>query len=146
MPDYKAPQREMKFVLNEVFNLEEHYQQLPGYEEATGDVVEAILEEGAKFSERVLSPLNQSGDQQGCTYDNGVVTAPDGFKEAYEQFVDAGWPSLPHKEAYGGQGLPESLGIFINEMIGTANWAWSMYPGLSHGAMATLDQHGTDEQ
>ena len=146
MPEYKAPQREMKFVLNEVFKLEEHYQQLPGYEEATADVVEAILEEGAKFSERVIGPLNQSGDQQGCTFEDGVVTAPDGFKDAYNQFVEAGWPSLPHKEEYGGQGLPESLGIFINEMIGTANWAWSMYPGLSHGAMATLDEHGTEDQ
>lgn len=146
MPEYKAPQREMKFVLNEVLNLEEHYQQLPGYEEATPDVIDAILEEGAKFSERVLAPLNQSGDKQGCTFEDGVVTAPDGFKEAYQQFVEAGWPSLPHNEKYGGQGLPESLGIIINEMVGTANWAWSMYPGLSHGAMATLDLHGTEDQ
>lgn len=146
MPDYKAPQREMKFVLNEVLGLEAHYQSIPGFEEATPDVVDAILEEGAKFSERVIAPLNQSGDKQGCTFEEGVVTAPDGFKEAYQQFVDAGWPSLPHKEAYGGQGLPESLGIVMNDMLGTANWAWSMYPGLSHGAMATLDQHGTEDQ
>lgn len=146
MPEYKAPQREMKFVLNEVFNVEQHYQQLPGFEEATTDVVEAIIDEGAKFSERVLSPLNQTGDQQGCQFDEGVVTTPDGFKEAYQQFVEAGWPSLPHKPEWGGQGLPESLGIVINEMIGTANWAWSMYPGLSHGAMATLEEHGTEEQ
>ena len=146
MPEYKAPQREMKFVLNEVFDVEQHYQQLPGFEEATADVVEAIIDEGAKFSERVIAPLNQSGDQQGCHFEDGVVTTPDGFKEAYEQFVEAGWPSLPHKPEWGGQGLPESLGIVINEMIGTANWSWSMYPGLSHGAMATIEEHGTDEQ
>lgn len=135
MPEYKAPQREMKFVLNEVLNIEEHYQRLPGCEEATADVVDAILEEGAKFSERVLSPLNQIGDSQGCKFEDGVVTTPDGFKEAYQQFVEAGWPSLPHKPEFGGQGLPESLGIVINEMIGTANWSWSMYPGLSHGTI-----------
>ena len=146
MPEYKAPQREMKFVLNEVLKIEEHYQRLPGCEEATADVVDAILEEGAKFSERVLSPLNQIGDSQGCKFDNGVVTTPDGFKEAYQQYVEAGWPSLPHKPEFGGQGLPESLGIVINEMIGTANWSWSMYPGLSHGAMATIEEHGTEEQ
>ena len=146
MPEYKAPQREMKFLLNEVYNVEQHYQQLPGFEEATTDVVEAIIEEGAKFSERVIAPLNQSGDQQGCKFEDGVVTTPDGFKEAYQQFVEAGWPSLPHKPEWGGQGLPESLGIVINELIGTANWSWSMYPGLSHGAMATIEEHGTDEQ
>lgn len=146
MPEYKAPQREMKFVLNEVLKIEEHYQRLPGCEEATADVVDAILEEGAKFSERVLSPLNQIGDSQGCKFENGVVTTPDGFKEAYQQYVEAGWPSLPHKPEFGGQGLPESLGIVINEMVGTANWSWSMYPGLSHGAMATIEEHGTDEQ
>jgi alkylation response protein AidB-like acyl-CoA dehydrogenase len=146
MPEYKAPQREMKFLLNEVYNVEQHYQQLPGFEEATMDVVEAIIEEGAKFSERVIAPLNQSGDQQGCKFEDGVVTTPDGFKEAYQQFVEAGWPSLPHKPEWGGQGLPESLGIVINELIGTANWSWSMYPGLSHGAMATIEEHGTDEQ
>jgi len=94
----------------------------------------------------VLSPLNQIGDSQGCKFENGVVTTPDGFKEAYQQYVEAGWPSLPHKPEFGGQGLPESLGIVINEMVGTANWSWSMYPGLSHGAMATIEEHGTDEQ
>jgi len=146
MPEYKAPLRDMKFLLNEVFEVEQHYQQLPGFEEATPDVIDAILEEGAKFSERVLSPLNQVGDQQGCQFDEGVVTTPEGFKSAYQQFVEAGWPSLPHKPQWGGQGLPESLGIVINEMIGTANWSWSMYPGLSHGAMATLDEHGTEVQ
>ncbi|KXJ54860.1 MAG: acyl-CoA dehydrogenase, partial [Neptuniibacter sp. Phe_28] len=146
MPEYKAPLRDMSFVLNEVLDAERHYQNLPGCEEATPDMVAAIMEEGAKFSERVLSPLNQVGDQQGCTWNDGVVTTPDGFKEAYQQFVEGGWPSLAHETEWGGQGLPESLGIVLNEMVGTANWSWSMYPGLSHGAMNTLDAHGTDEQ
>ncbi len=146
MPEYKAPLRDMDFVLNEVLNAEAHYQGLPDCEEATPDMVSAIMEEGAKFSERVLSPLNQVGDQQGCTWDDGKVTTPEGFKDAYQQFVEGGWPSLAHEVEYGGQGLPESLGIMINEMVGTANWSWSMYPGLSHGAMNTLDAHGTEDQ
>ncbi|NRP58582.1 acyl-CoA dehydrogenase C-terminal domain-containing protein [Marinobacterium sp. xm-d-564] len=146
MPEYKAPLRDMDFVLNEVLNAEQHYQSLPGCEDATPDMVSAIMEEGAKFAERVLSPLNQIGDQQGCQWSDGAVTTPEGFKDAYQQFVEAGWPSLAHEEEWGGQGLPESIGIIINEMVGTANWSWSMYPGLSHGAMNTLDAHGTDEQ
>ncbi|MGH1431482.1 MAG: acyl-CoA dehydrogenase C-terminal domain-containing protein [Neptuniibacter sp.] len=146
MPEYKAPLRDMDFVLNEVLNAEQHYQSLPGCDDATPDMVSAIMEEGAKFAERVLSPLNQIGDQQGCQWSDGAVTTPEGFKEAYQQFVEGGWPSLAHEEEWGGQGLPESIGIIINEMVGTANWSWSMYPGLSHGAMNTLDAHGTDEQ
>ena len=146
MAEYKAPLRDMQFVLNEVLSLEEHYKSLPGCEEATPDMVAAILEEGAKFAERVLSPLNQVGDQQGCQFNDGEVKTPEGFKEAYEAFVEGGWPSLAHDPEWGGQGLPESLGIVLNEMVGTANWSWSMYPGLSHGAMNTLEAHGTTEQ
>ncbi|WP_286236887.1 acyl-CoA dehydrogenase C-terminal domain-containing protein [Neptuniibacter halophilus] len=146
MPEYKAPLRDMSFVLNEVLQSEAHYSNLPGCEEATPDMLSAIMEEGAKFAERVLSPLNQVGDQQGCTWNDGQVTTPEGFKEAYQQFVEGGWPSLSHETEYGGQGLPESVGIVINEMVGTANWSWSMYPGLSHGAMNTLGAHGTEEQ
>ncbi|MGB0467940.1 MAG: acyl-CoA dehydrogenase C-terminal domain-containing protein [Pontibacterium sp.] len=146
MPEYKAPLRDMHFVLNEVLGLDAHYQNLPGCEEATPDMVAAIMEEGAKFSERVLSPLNQVGDQQGCTLTDGEVSTPEGFKAAYQQFIEGGWPSLAHDPEWGGQGLPESLGIVVNELVGTANWAWSMYPGLSHGAMNTLEAHGTTQQ
>ena len=146
MPEYKAPLRDIQFVLNDVLDAEAHYASLPGCEEATPDMVSAILEEGAKFAERVLSPLNQVGDQQGCQFDNGVVKTPEGFKEAYQQYVEGGWPSLAHDVEYGGQGLPESLGTVISEMVGSANWSWGMYPGLSHGAMNTLHEHGTDEQ
>ncbi|WP_027857245.1 acyl-CoA dehydrogenase C-terminal domain-containing protein [Marinobacterium jannaschii] len=146
MPEYKAPLRDMNFVLNEMLAMDKHYQSLPGCEEATPDMVSAIVEEGAKFSERVLAPLNQVGDQQGCQLTEEGVKTPDGFREAYQQFVEGGWPSLAHDTEWGGQGLPESLGIVINELVGTANWAWSMYPGLSHGAMNTIEAHGTEDQ
>jgi len=145
MPEYKAPLEDISFVLNDVLGSEQHYAAL-GASDATAETVAAILEEGAKFAERVLSPLNQVGDQQGCQFDDGVVTTPDGFKEAYQQFVEGGWPSLAHEVDYGGQGLPESLGTVLSELNGTANWAWSMYPGLSHGAMNTLSEHGTEQQ
>lgn len=146
MPEYKAPLRDIKFVTEELLDIYGHYAKLPGTEEATPDMVSAILEEGAKFSERVLSPLNRIGDQQGCQFKEGVVTTPDGFKEAYQQYVEGGWPSLSHPEDMGGQGLPESLGMMVTEMIATSNWSWGMYPGLSHGAMNTIELHGTDEQ
>ncbi len=146
MGEYKVPHRDIRFVLNEVLNAQEHYSGLSNCEEATPDMIDAILDEAGKFAERVIAPLNQVGDQQGCTFENGAVTTPPGFKEAYQQFIESGWPSLPHNEEWGGQGLPESLGIVINEMIGTANWSWSMYPGLSHGAMCTIEEHGTQEQ
>lgn len=146
MPEYKAPLRDIKFVTDELLDFKGHYATLPGAQEATPDMVAAILEEGAKFAERVLSPLNRVGDVQGCQFKEGVVTTPEGFKEAYQQYVEGGWPSLSHEEAFGGQGLPESLGMMVTEMVASANWAWSMYPGLSHGAMNTIELHGTDEQ
>lgn len=129
MSDYKAPIRDIKFVMYELMGFEEHYQTMPNGEDASQDVVEAILEESAKFCENVLAPLNSVGDEQGCTWNDGVVTTPDGFKAAYEQFVEAGWPSMTHHTEYGGQGLPESLGTVLSEMTGTSNWAWCMYPG-----------------
>lgn len=146
MSEYKAPLRDIRFVTEEVLDFQAHYAKLPGAEEATPDMVSAILEEGAKFAERVLSPLNRVGDEQGCTFKDGVVTTPEGFKEAYQQYVEGGWPSLSHPAEVGGQGLPDSLGMMVTEMIATSNWSWGMYPGLSHGAMNTIDLHGTDEQ
>jgi len=147
MPEYKAPLKDIEFVMNEVLDFEQHYANLPGAEEASPDLVNAILVEAAKFSEEILSPINQSGDQQGCTrHEDGSVTTPDGFKEAYSQYVEGGWPSLAHDTDFGGQGLPESLSSVISEMVGTANWSWGMYPGLSHGCMNTLTSHGTTEQ
>jgi len=146
MLQYKAPLRDIRFVMNELLESEALYQRLPGYEEATQDLMDAIVEEGARFAENVLSPLNQSGDDEGCTWKDGVVTTPNGFPEAYQQFVDNGWPALAADTEYGGQGLPNLLGIIINELAGTANWSWLMYPGLSHGAIKTIEEHGDEEQ
>ena len=148
MPEYKAPLREIKFVTEEVLDMPGHYASLPVFADvATPDMVDAIITEGAKFCENVLSPLNKVGDEEGCTRnEDGTVTTPTGFKAAYEQFVEAGWPSMTHGEEFGGQGLPESLGIVMSEMVGTANWSWGMYPGLSHGAMNTITRWGTPEQ
>ncbi len=148
MPEYKAPLREIKFVMDELLDMPAHYASIPAYAEvATPDMIDAILAEGAKFCEQELAPLQRVGDIEGCTrHEDGSVTTPTGFKEAYAKFVEGGWPSLAHDEAHGGQGLPESLGTVMSEMVGTSNWSWGMYPGLSHGAMNTIDLHGTDEQ
>lgn len=146
MPEYRAPLRDMHFAMKELLQSEQHYAKLPGCEEATPELIDAIIDEGAKFAENELAPLNRVGDQEGCRWEDGDVYTPSGFKEAYQKFIEGGWPSLPHSTELGGQGLPESVGIVINELVGTANWSWSMYPGLSHGAMNTLEAHGTDEQ
>jgi hypothetical protein len=145
MPDFKAPVRDIQFTLFEVLNAEAHYKKI-GAEEANRELIDAIISEGAKFSEEVLAPLNRVGDEVGCKFDNGVVTTPPGFKEAYKQYVEGGWPSLAGDPKYGGQGLPDSLATVVNEMVSTANWSWGMYPGLSHGAKLTLSQYGTEEQ
>lgn len=146
MADYKAPLRDIQFAMNELLDYPAHYADLPNGEEASPEVVSAIIEEAAKFCENVLAPLNSVGDQEGCQWNDGEVTTPTGFKEAYQQYVEAGWPSMTHSAEHGGQGLPPSLGTVINEMVGESNWSWGMYPGLSHGAMNTVAAHGTDEQ
>ena len=120
MATYKAPLREMRFVLQELLSVDA-LAKLPGYEEATGDVVEAILEEGAKLCENELLPLNRSGDEEGCHYENGVVRTPKGFKEAYKLFADGGWPALSCAPRYGGQGLPKVVSLAVEEMICSAN-------------------------
>ncbi|WLI73235.1 acyl-CoA dehydrogenase C-terminal domain-containing protein [Halomonas alkalicola] len=146
MPDYQAPLRDIRFVMDEMLDYPAHYARLPGGEEASPDVVAAILEEGARFAREVLLPLNQSGDQEGCRLEGGEVKAPKGFKEAYAQYVEGGWPSLAADPEHGGQGLPHSLAMVLSEMICATNLAWGMYPGLSHGAADALRHHGTDEQ
>jgi 3-(methylsulfanyl)propanoyl-CoA dehydrogenase len=146
MPEYKVPVRDISFVVNEVLESEKLYQTLPGYEEATEDLLGAIVEEGAKFCENELAPLNRIGDEEGCTWSEEGVKTPTGFVEAYKKYVENGWPALAADPEWGGQGMPAMLGIIMSEMTGSANWSWGMYPGLSHGAINTVEAHGTDEQ
>jgi len=146
MLSYKAPLTDIKFLMEDVFDYYGHFKKYPEFEEATPDLGDAIFQECAKFCENELLPLYQSGDKEGCTYDNGKVTTPKGFKEAYDKYVEGGWQSLSHPLEHGGQGLPPSLGLIKSEMMGTANWSWGMYPGLSHGAMNTVQSHGSKEQ
>ena len=146
MAHYKAPLRDIHFVRNELLAMDKFYADSEQWNEVSTDLVDAIMDECAKFSENVLAPLNSIGDEQGCTLKDGEVTTPDGFKAAYQQFVDGGWPALEGPTAFGGQQLPTSLSLSVAEMIGSSNWAWSMYTGLSRGACHTITDHGSDEQ
>ena len=141
---YKAPLRDMRFLINEVLDYPQHYSTLSNGAEATPEMVDAILEGAATLCEEVLAPLNASGDKEGCHLADGVVTTPKGFKEAYAQFVAGGWQGLSFPVEYGGQGMPMSLNLFKSEMMGAANWSFNMYPGLSIGCINTLLQYGTD--
>ncbi len=145
MPDYKVPRRDISFVMNELLDCEGLYQSL-GFEDVNQDLLNTIVDEAGKFCEEVLSPLNQPGDEEGCHWSEAGVTTPAGFKEAYQQYVDNGWPALSASTESGGQGMPALMGIIANELVGTANWSWGMYPGLSHGAVATVEEHGSDQQ
>jgi 3-(methylsulfanyl)propanoyl-CoA dehydrogenase len=146
VPSYKAPVEDVLFLLSDVFQVG-RYDNLPGFADATADVREAILAEAAKFCEQVLTPLNRTGDREGCVrHADGSVTTPKGFKEAFEQYVEGGWMGISAPEEFGGQGLPEVLTVAVNEMMSSANMAFSMYAGLTQGALATLIAHGTPEQ
>ena len=145
MATYKAPQRDIRFVAHEVCDFENHYKNL-GSADVDAATIDSFIEAGAQFSENELAPLNRSGDEEGCHFADGQVTTPAGFKEAYQKYCELGFPALSADENYGGSGMPGSLSTVINEMTGTANWSWAMYPGLSHGAMETLKHHGTEEQ
>ena len=145
MPTYKAPVDDALFLLNDVFHLE-RYGNLPGFAEASPDTVEAILREAAKFTEEVLTPLNRIGDKQGCTrHPDGSVTTPDGFKDAYRQLVEGGWIGISAPEEFGGQGLPGTMTVLVNEFLCSANMAFAMYPGLTQGAIAALITHASQE-
>jgi alkylation response protein AidB-like acyl-CoA dehydrogenase len=146
MPQYTPPVRDTRFVLEHVVGLE-NYATLPGFDAASPDVVDAVLEEGGKFVAEVLFPLNLSGDQQGCTrHEDGSVTTPDGFKEAYKQYVESGWATLGNQPEYGGQGMPHVVSTAFQEYMISSNMAFAMYPGLTHGAIAALIAKGSDAQ
>jgi len=146
MPSYKAPVEEILFLLSDVFPIQ-RYNNLPGFAEATPDLIEAILSEAAKLCEETLLPLNQPGDRTGCIRNkDGSVATPRGFKEAYRAFVAGGWVGLSADPNLGGQGLPYTLAAIVNEFASSANMAFAMYPGLSQGALAALLTHGTDAQ
>ena len=148
MPIYTPPLRDMQFVLHEVLRVTDEYRAMPRHAEVDADTINAVLEEGGKFAAEVIFPLNISGDQEGCTLNKTTheVTAPKGFKEAYAQYVAGGWPALSCDPELGGQGLPLVLNQCFYEMMNSANQAWTMYPGLSHGAYECLHAHGTPEQ
>ena len=148
MPSYTPPLRDMRFVLHEVLDVVGTLKGLPTHADIDAETIDAVLEEGGKFASEVLAPLNAVGDEQGCTLDKATheVTAPKGFKAAYAQYVEGGWPALSCDPAFGGQGLPHVVNQCFFEMLNSANQAWTMYPGLSHGAYECLHTHGTEAQ
>lgn len=146
MPTYTAPTRDARFIVNEVLDLAS-YNHLPGFESATPDMIETVINEAGKFCSEVLAPINQSGDKEGCTrHADGSVTTPAGFKEAFEQYRDSGWGTISQPEEFGGQGMPHVLGMLMEEFVGTANQAFAMYPGLTGGAVAAILAKGSAEQ
>jgi acyl-CoA dehydrogenase len=146
MPSYKAPVGDVMFLLSDVFHID-RYNNLPGFADATPDLLEAVLDEAAKFSEDVLTPLNRVGDKEGCKrHDDSSVTTPTGFKEAYKKLIEGGWTGASAPAEYGGQGLPMALTQSISEFLCSSNMAFAMYPGLTQGAAAAIVAHGTPEQ
>ena len=145
MATYQAPLRDMQFVLHELLGAEREFAALPGFEETTRDLIDPVLEEAAKLCENVMFPLNRVGDQEGCTFEDGEVRTPTGFRDAYRAYVEGGWGGLTCNPEFGGQGLPHTLSVFVEEMLQSSNMALALYPGLTHGACIALDKHGTDD-
>ena len=145
MATYKAPLDDMRFVLNDVFEAEKLWASMPATAEVTRDLADAILDEAGKMVEGLLLPLNRSGDEEGCQWNDGVVTTPKGFKEAYKTFAENGWTALAGNPVYGGQGMPKSLSVLFEEMIHATNTSFALYPLLSNGATLCLDAHASDE-
>ncbi len=146
MPSYTAPARDARFIINEVLDLP-GYNNLPGFEAATEDIVATVVNEAGRFCSEVLQPINGIGDGQGCTrHGDGSVATPDGFKDAFEQFRESGWGTLAQPEEFGGQGMPHVLGFAVEEFISSANQAFGMYPGLTNGAVSAIIAAGSQEQ
>lgn len=143
--NYKVPLKDMKFVSDEVLDMPGHYAKFTKGKQAEPELLDAIYQEAAKFCENELEPLNASGDEEGCHFNDGDVTTPKGFKEAYTSFVENGWPALCGPAEFGGQGMPESVGLVMMEMMIASNHSWSMYPGLSQGAVKTIYTHARDD-
>jgi alkylation response protein AidB-like acyl-CoA dehydrogenase len=146
MPIYKAPLRDIKFLMRDVLDYFPHYESLANGSDASPEMVDAILESIATLSEKVLAPLNLSGDKEGCHFNEGEVTTPKGFKEAYKEFIAGGWQGLSFPEEFGGQNLPTSINLIKAEIIGSANWSFAMYPGLSMGCINTILEYGSELQ
>jgi alkylation response protein AidB-like acyl-CoA dehydrogenase len=145
MADYRTPLQDLQFLLTDVFQAEQLFASMPPTSEVTQDLINAIVEEAGKIAEQLLSPINQSGDQQGCRFDDGVVTTPDGFKEAYAAYAEGGWAGLTGDPNYGGQGMPKLLSAIIEEIAFGANSAFALYTILNTGATLTLSTHGSEE-
>ncbi len=143
--NYKVPLKDIKFVAERVLDMPTHYTKFTKGQNTDPETLDAIFEEAAKFCENELQPLNKVGDEEGCKFDNGEVTTPTGFKEAYKSFVENGWPALTGPVEYDGQGMPESVGLVMMEMMIATNHSWSMYPGLSSGAIKTIYTHASQE-
>ncbi len=146
MTTYAVPLREMRFVLHDVFGAADVLTALPGFSDATADLMDAVLDECAKLCEGVLLPLNRTADEEGCTFEGGKVTTPKGFKEAYKQYAEGGWCGVTADPEYGGQGLPETIDYLVSEMIGSSNLSMGLYPGLTQGTILVLAALGTPEQ
>ncbi len=145
MPTYKAPVRDTCFVINELLQLEA-YGNVLGSENVSPDIVNAVLEEAGKFTSEVLAPLNASGDVEGCTrHPDGTVTTPKGFKQAFDQFCEAGWGTLSAPAEFGGQGMPHVLGLAFEEFLAASNQAFAMYPGLTNAAIASINVKASPE-
>jgi alkylation response protein AidB-like acyl-CoA dehydrogenase len=142
---YEPPLRDIRFVVEELLDLPAQWRTMPAYADLDANTARQVIEEAGKFAAEVIAPLNSVGDTEGCTWHDGAVTTPTGFREAYQAFVQAGWPALACDAAVGGQGLPQVLNAVLHEMLNAANHAWTMYPGLLHGAYESLLAHGTPE-
>ena len=144
MPSYAAPTKDMQFVLHEMLNIAAS--DVPGYDELDREFTSAVLEEAGKLASEVLAPLNPVGDAEGCVLENGVVRTPAGFKDAYEQMRGGGWMGLDADPEYGGQGMPYLLASAVGELFVSANMAFNMYQGLTHGAYSAIHAHGSEDQ